>query len=145
MYRKCSKKRQGRLFRISDFRGGRLFERSAYKKSEFLLFVKTFFNIIVRHKNKKEAGFVGHLPIEISKPMKQFLDVNKKNLPMANVVGKRKAEVGLVTASKYSAMVINQNITGVLNNEILKRKEKYKHFEMKFESENDYKKKAVFN
>ena len=50
--RKCSNKCRGRLFRILVFRGERLFERGAYKKPEFLLFVKTFFNIIVRHKNK---------------------------------------------------------------------------------------------
>ena len=141
MYRKCLNNRQGRLFRISDFRGGRLCERGAYKKSEFLLLVKSFLNIIVRHKNKKKAGLVEHLPIEISKPMKQSVDVDKKNLLMATVVGKRKTEVGLVTP----AMVTNQKITAVLNNEVLKRKEKYKHFEMKFESVNDYKNKGVFN
>ena len=32
--------------------GGGVFEWGAYKKSEFLLFKKTFFNIIVRHENK---------------------------------------------------------------------------------------------
>ena len=86
-------------------------------------------------------GLVEHLPIEISKPMKQSVDVDKKNLLMATVVGKRKTEVGLVTP----AMVTNQKITAVLNNEVLNRKEKYKHFEIKFESVNDYKKKGVFN
>ena len=75
-------------FRTLFFRwgGGRLFEKGDYKKYEFWLFVKTFFNIIVRHKS------------------------------IAN-----------------------------LNNQLLKRKEKYKHFEMKFEGINDYKNKAVFN
>ena len=41
-------------------------------------------------------------------------------------------------------MTTNQEIINVLNNELLKRKEKYKHFEMKFESVSDYKEKAVF-
>ena len=58
-YRKCSNKSSGCLFRILVFTrglgggwGGGGFEWGAYKKSEFLLFKKTFFNIIVRHENK---------------------------------------------------------------------------------------------
>ena len=96
-------------------------------------------------KEGRESGLVGHLPIEISKLMKQFLDADKNNPVMATVVGKRKREVGLVIPAKYSAMTANQEIITVLNNELLKRKENYKHFKMKFESVNDYKKKAVFN
>ena len=49
----------------------------------------------------------------------------------------------LVTPAKYIAMTTNQEIIIVLNDELLKRKEKYKHFELKFESVNDYKKKTV--
>ena len=86
-------------------------------------------------KEGREAGLVRHLPIEISKLMKQFIDADKNNLLMATVVGKRKREVGLVIPGKYSAMTTNQEIITVLNNELLKRKEKYKHFEMKFECE----------
>ena len=96
-------------------------------------------------KEGRESGLVGHLPIDISKLMKQFLDADKNNPVMATVVGKRKREVGLVIPAKYSTMTANQEIITVLNNELLKRKEKYKHFKMKFESVNDYKKKAVFN
>ena len=66
--------------------------------------------------------------------MKQFLDADKNNPLMATVVGKRKREVGLVIPAKYSAMTANQEIITVLNNELLKRKEKCKHFKMKFES-----------
>ena len=96
-------------------------------------------------KEGRESGLVGYLPIEISKLMKQFLDADKNNPVMATVVGKRKREVGLVIPAKYSAMTANQEIITVLNNELLKRKEKCKHFKMKFESVNNYKKKAVFN
>ena len=35
-------------------------------------------------------------------------------------------------------MITSQEIITFLNNELLKRKEKYKHFEMKLESVNDY-------
>ena len=40
------------LIQNIGFQRGCLFERGAYKESEFLLFMKTFFNIMVRHKNK---------------------------------------------------------------------------------------------
>ena len=73
--------------------------------------------------------------------MKQFLGVDKNNFLMATVVGKRKREVGLVIPAKYSAITTNQAINTVLNNELLKRKEKCKHFEIKLESVNNYKKK----
>ena len=76
--------------------------------------------------------------------MRQFLDADKNNLLMATIVGKRKRELGLVITAKYSTRTTNQEIITIINKEHLKRKEKYKHFEMKFESVNDYKKKSVF-
>ena len=57
--------------------------------------------------------------------MKQFLDADKSNPLMATLVGKRKREVGLVIPAKCSAMTVNQEIITILNNELLKRKEKY--------------------
>lgn len=41
-------------------------------------------------KEGRESGLVGYLPIEISKLMKQFLDVDENNLLMATVVGKKR-------------------------------------------------------
>ena len=76
-------------------------------------------------KEGRELGLVGYLPIEISKLMKQFLDADKSNPLMATLVGKRKREVGLVIPAKCSAMTVNQEIITILNNELLKRKEKY--------------------
>ena len=66
--------------------------------------------------------------------MKQFLYRDKNNLLMANVVGKRKTEVGLVIPAKYSTMTKNQEKVTVLHNELLKRKGKYEHFEMKYKN-----------
>ena len=62
----------------------------------------------------------------------------------ATVIGKRKREVGLIIPAKYFAMTTHEEMIGVLNNELLKRKDKYKHFNVKFEAVNDFKKKAVF-
>ena len=91
-----------------------------------------------------EAGLVGHLPIEISKLTKQFINADKSNLVIATVIGKRKREVGLVIPAKYTAMTTKKEIVTVFNNELLRRKEKYKHFDWKFEIVSDFKKKAVF-
>ena len=96
-------------------------------------------------KEGRDTGLVGHLPIEISKLMKHFLDADKNNLLMTTVVGKKKREVGLVIPAKYSAITSNQEINTVFNNELLERKENYKHFEIKLQSVNNYKKTAVFN
>ena len=41
-------------------------------------------------KEGRESGLVGYLPIEISKLMKQFLDVDENNLLMATVAGKKR-------------------------------------------------------
>ena len=49
---------------------------------------------------------------------------------------KKKKKVGLVIRDKYSAMTTNQEIIRVHNNELHKRKEKYKQLEMKFERVN---------
>ena len=41
----------------------------------------------------KKSELVGHLPIELSKLLKQFLDADKKNMLIVVVIGKRKREV----------------------------------------------------
>ena len=94
----------------------------------------------------QESGLVGPLPIELSKLLKQFLDVDKKNMLIVTVIGKRKREVGLVVPGRYTAMTEGKEIIDVLNRELVKKKEKYKIFELKCEekSVDDFKKKAVF-
>ena len=64
---------------------------------------------------------------------------------IVTVIGKRKREVGLVIPGRYTAMTENKEIIDVLSSELVKKKEKYKYFELKYEeSVNDFKKKAVF-
>lgn len=89
-------------------------------------------------------GLVGHLPLELSKLIKQFLNADKNNIVTATVIGKRKREVGLVIPAKYSAMTTHKELICILNDELLKRKNRYQHFDMKFNAVNDFKKKAVF-
>ena len=52
----------------------------------------------------KELGLVEHLPIELSKLLKQFLDAGKKNMLRVTVFGKWKRELGLVIPGRYTAM-----------------------------------------
>ena len=89
-------------------------------------------------------GLVGHLPMELSKLIKQFLNADRNNLVTATVIGKRKREVGLVIPAKYCAMTTHKEMISILNDELLKRKNRYQHFDMKFHAVNDFKKKAVF-
>ena len=60
--------------------------------------------------------------------------------------GKRKREVGLVVPGRYKAMTQRKEISYVLSYELIKKKEKYKYFEFKYEgkSVDDFKKKAIF-
>ena len=78
--------------------------------------------------------------------MKQFLDADKKNMLIVTVIGKRKREVRLVVPGRYTAMTERKEIIDVLSRELVKKKEKYKYFELKYEekSVDDFKKKAVF-
>ena len=63
---------------------------------------------------------------------------------IVTVIGKRKREVGLVLLGRYAAMT-KKKIIDVLSSELVKKKEKHKYFELKYEeSVNDFKKKAVF-
>ena len=63
---------------------------------------------------------------------------------IVTLIGKRKREVGLVIPSRYTAMTGKKEIIDVLSSELVKEKEKYKYFELKYEeSVNDFKKKAV--
>ena len=65
---------------------------------------------------------------------------------IVTVIGKRKREVGLVVPGRYTAMTERKEIIDVLSHELVKKKEKHKYFELKYEekSVDDFKKKAVF-
>ena len=53
-------------------------------------------------RNDKET-LVGHLPIELSSQVDNFLKADKLNTVVAEVTGKRKQEIGLVVPAKYTA------------------------------------------
>ena len=65
---------------------------------------------------------------------------------IVTVIGKRKREVGLVIPGRYTAMTEKKEIIDVLSSEFVKKKEKNKYFELKYEeSVNDFKKKLFLD
>jgi hypothetical protein len=78
--------------------------------------------------NKKKT-LVGHVPIELSRLMKNFLEANTQ--VVAQVTGKRKREIGLVVPAKFSAFTTDLRLAKILKAELSKRALKYTHFELK--------------
>ena len=70
----------------------------------------------------------GHIPIEISKLILQFLLAWDKNVLTATVTGKRKGEVGLVVPSKYVALTKLKEFACIL------KEKKHPRFEMEVKS-----------
>ena len=56
----------------------------------------------------------GHIPIELSRLLKNFLDANAENKLFEKVTGKRKRKVGLVGLAKFSAFTTELRIAEVL-------------------------------
>ena len=83
--------------------------------------------------DEKKRALVGHVPIELSRLMKNFLEANSENKLFAQVTGKRKREVGLVVSAKFLAFTTELRIAKVLEKELIKgRAMKYTHFELKY-------------
>ena len=81
--------------------------------SLFLFYLNVTVPVMVRVKT-----LVGHVPIELSRLLKNLLDANADNKLFANVNGKRKREVGLVVPAKFSAFTTELRIAKVLEREI---------------------------
>ena len=73
---------------------------------------------------------VGHLPIELSCLLTNFLNAAPKNKLNAFVIGKRKREVGLVVPAKYVALTGSKIFGNILLEKLKERKEKHPNFEL---------------
>ena len=80
--------------------------------------------------NQKKI-LVGHVPIELSRLMKNFLKANTENKLVAQITGKRKREIGLVVPAKFLAFTTDLCLAKILETELRKRALKYTHFELK--------------
>ena len=73
---------------------------------------------------------VGHVPIETSSLIDYFLKANKSNSISAQVIGKRKREVGLVVPARFTACTANRRRAQILESELNKCKAKFVHLEL---------------
>ena len=79
--------------------------------------------------NSKKT-LAGHVPIELSRLLKNFLGANTENKLFAKATGKRKREIGLVVPAKFSAVTTELRIAEVLERELSSKAMKYSHFEL---------------
>ena len=76
------------------------------------------------HEDKNDVGdekevLVGHIPIELSKLINQFLQADDSNSMTATVAGKRKREQGLVVPSTFKCFSLNKKLSKILYEEVL--------------------------
>ena len=64
--------------------------------------------------SKKIKILAGHVPIELSRLLKNFLGTNEENRLFAKVAGKRKREIGLVVPARFCAITTELRIAKVL-------------------------------
>ena len=82
------------------------------------------------YKQEKDSTLVGHVPIEFSILVDNFLKADKENRLTSVVICKRKRDVGLVVLAEFAGRTKKQNIATILHQELEKKKEKYSgHFE----------------
>ena len=79
-------------------------------------------NAIGVFKSGDKETLVGHLLIEISCLLTNFLKTAPENKLNAIVVGKRKREVGLIVPAKYVALAKNKTFTNILFNKLQGKK-----------------------
>ena len=77
------------------------------------------------YKQEKNSTLVGHVSMECSTLVDNFLNADKENRLTAVVAGKRKREVYLVVPAEITGRTKKRNITTILYRELEKKKEKY--------------------
>ena len=81
-------------------------------------------------KQPNSKTLAGHVPIELSRLLNNFLGTNPDNKLFAKVTGKRNREIGLVVPVKFSAVSTELRIAEVLERELSIKAMKYSHFEL---------------
>ena len=77
-----------------------------------------------------ESTLVGHLPVELSLLMRQFLGASSENCINVRVLGKKKKEVGLDIPGKYIAITKDKKIWEILNKQLREKNATLKNFQM---------------
>ena len=87
--------------------------------------------------NKRDL-LVGHIPIEISSLCFHFINQDPGNKIKALITGKRQREIGLVVPAKLIFITNNKRFSEVLENELIKRKNKFPTVTLKFMKKGAY-------
>ena len=106
------------------------------KRGEAMEYDKNAIGVYKTPSESEQKMLVGHVPIELSSLMNNFLKANDSNKLVAKVSGKRKREVGLVVAAKFKALKKEYRLSKILDQQFQARKEKYTHFEIVCTSKN---------
>ena len=98
------------------------------KRGEAMEYDKNAIGVYRTPSESEQKMLVGHVPIELSSLMNNFLKANDSNKLVAKVSGKRKREVGLVVPAKFKALTKEYRLAKI--QQLQARKEKYTHFEI---------------
>ena len=88
----------------------------------------------------KKDILVGHIPIEISSLCVHFINQNPGNKIKPLTSGKRRREIALVVPAKLIFITNNKRFSEVLENELIKRKNKFPTLTLKFKKIGVYRK-----
>ena len=86
----------------------------------------------------KKDILVGYIPIEISSLSFHFINQDAVNKIKALTTGKRQREIGLVFLAKLIFVTNNKRFSEVLQNELVKRKNKFSTLTLKFKKKGVY-------
>ena len=81
------------------------------------------------YKQPKYSTLGGHVPIECSSLVDNFLNTDKENRLAAVVTGFRKLEFGLIVHPEFTDRMKKRNIAATLHQELKKKNEKYRGHE----------------
>ena len=115
------------------------------ERKEALDYDKYAVGIFKRHEEDiSKLSLVGHVPVELSKLLNQFLKADTGNCIYIEVIGKRKREVGLVVPAKLSARTKFSRTARVLDEQLLKMKEQFPTLEFKHRKKGLYRKFPIY-
>ena len=84
------------------------------KRGEAMEYDKNAIGVYRTPSESEQKMLVGHVPIELSSLMNNFLKANDSNKLVAKVSGKRKREVGLVVPAKFKALTKEYRLAKIL-------------------------------
>ena len=91
-----------------------------------------------------KLSLVGHVLVELSRLLNQFLKVDTGNCIYVEVIGKPKLEVELVVPAKFSAGTKCSRTAKVLDEQLLKMEEQFSTLEFQHRKKGLYRKFPIY-